>query len=63
MSDSAILTSAGSSLHHCGAKTEKSRDYDDCLFLALSYGGARSQFEIVERNAQAGVCDLTNAWK
>jgi len=35
VSESAILTSAESSFHHCGARTERSWDWrnDVCLFL------------------------------
>ena len=53
---------AGSSLHHCGTKTEKSCDFDDRLLLALRDGGTR-QAEVVQRSALAGVCDLTNNWR
>ena len=41
-------TSAGSSFHHCGAKTEKSFDFDDRLLLAHSDGGTRRPAEVVE---------------
>ena len=47
MSDSAVLTSAGSSFHHGGAKTEKSCDFDDQPLLALSEGGTRRPAEVV----------------
>ena len=47
MRDSAILTSAGSSFHHCGPKTEKSCDSDDRPLLALSVGGTRRPAEVV----------------
>ena len=63
MSDSSVLTSAGSSFHHCGAKTEKSCDFDDQPLLALSDGGNRRPAEVVERGALTGVCSLTNAWR
>ena len=33
VSDSAVLTSAGSSFHHCGAKTVKSWDFDNRPYL------------------------------
>ena len=61
MSDSAVLTSAGSSFHHCGAKTEKRCHFDDRRLLALNDGGTRRPAEVVERSARAGVCGLTNA--
>ena len=38
--DSAVPTSAGY-FHHCGAKKEKSRDFDHRPLLALSDGGTR----------------------
>ena len=38
VSDSGVLTSAGSSFHHCGAKTQKSCDFNERLLLALSDG-------------------------
>ena len=41
MSDSAVLTSAGSSFHHCGPKIEKSCDLADQPLVALSDGGTR----------------------
>ena len=39
--DSAALTSAGSTFHHCGANAEKSCDFEDGPLLALSDGGTR----------------------
>ena len=63
VSVSAVLTSAGSSFHHCGAKTEKSCEFDLQPLLALSDGGTRRPAEVVERSARAGVCALTNAWR
>ena len=62
VSDSAVLTSAGSSFGHCGAKIEKSCDSVVRPLLALS-DGARNPAEVVEWSAQAGVCRLTNAWR
>ena len=42
--DSVVLTSAGSSFHHCSAETEESCDFDRILF-ALSDGGKRHPAE------------------
>ena len=63
MSDSAVLTSAGSSFHHCGPKIEKSCDLADRPLVALSDGGTRRPAEVVERRDRAGVCGLTKAWR
>ena len=63
MSDSAVLTSAGSSFHHCGPRTEKSCDLADGPLVDLSDGGARHPAEIAERRDGAGGCGLTNAWR
>ena len=41
MSDSVVLTSVGSSFHHCGPKIEKSCYLADQPLLALSDGGTR----------------------
>ena len=58
MSDSAVLTSAGSSFHHCGPKIEKSCDLADRHLVALD-GGTRRPAEVAERRDRAGVCGLT----
>ena len=64
VSDSAILTLAGSSCHHCGPKTEKSCfDFADRPLLALSHGVTGRPAEVVERRDRAGVCGLNNAWR
>ena len=63
MSDSAVLTSAGSSFLHCGPKTEKSCDFADGPLLALSDGGTRRPAEVAERRDGAGGCGLTRAWR
>ena len=60
VSDSAILTSGGSSFHHCGPRTEKSCDFADRPLFALRDGGTRRPVEVVKRNDRAGVCALTN---
>ena len=46
MSDSAVLTSAGSSFHHSGAKTENSCDFAVRPLLALSDGGSSRGLEL-----------------
>ena len=58
MNDSAVLTSAGSSYHHCGVKTEKSCDFDDRHILARSNGGTRRSAEVVQWSTRTGVCGL-----
>ena len=58
-SDSAVLTSAGSSFHHCGPRTEKSCDFADRPLLALSDGGTRRPAGVVEWRDCAGECGLT----
>ena len=45
--DSVVLTSAGSSFHHCDAKIEKSCDFADRLLLALNDGRTRRPTEVV----------------
>ena len=46
MSDSVVLTLAGSSFHHCGAKTEKSWAFVVQTLLALNDGGTRHPAEV-----------------
>ena len=58
--DSAILTSAGSSFHHCSAKIEKSCDF---VVRPLRDGGAKNQAEVVEFSGRAEVCSLTSTWR
>ena len=62
LSDSAVLTSAGSSFH-CGPRIEKSCDFADRPLVALSDGGTRRPAEVVERRDGAGGCGLTRAWR
>ena len=50
MSDSTDLTSAGSSFHHCLAKTDKSGDIVFRNLAALGDGGMRHPAEVVERS-------------
>jgi len=52
--DSAVLTSAGSSFHHCGDRTEKSWDLAERCLAVLSEGGTSRLAQVVERRAQAG---------
>ena len=63
MSDSVVLTLAGSSFRHSGPKIEKSCDFADRPLVALSDGGTRWPAEVVERRERAGVCGLANAWR
>ena len=63
MIDSAVLTSAGRSIHHSGAKTEKSCDLAVRPLLALRDGGTSSPAKVVGRRALAGAWGLTSAWR
>ena len=63
VSDSPVLTSAGSSFNHCGPKIEKSCDLGDRPLLAVSDGGTRRPAEVVDWRDGAGVCGLTKAWR
>jgi len=60
--DSAVLTSAGSSFHHCGARTEKSWDSAEGCLAVFSEGGTSRLAGVVERSAQAGAWSQTNVW-
>jgi len=51
VSDSAILTSARSSFHHCGAQSRVGTWQSD----VLSEGGTSRLAEVVERSTRAGV--------
>jgi len=55
VSDTAILTSAGSSFHHCGARTEKSWDLAERCLPVFSEGGTTCLAIVVERGVQAAV--------
>ena len=57
VSDSTLLTLAGTSVHHCGAKTVKRCDFVMRPLLALSDSSTRLPAEGVKR-----VCGLSNAW-
>ena len=59
-SDSAVLTLVGSSFHHEGARTEKSRDFAERPLLALSDGSTSQPTDVEEWRARAGACGLTS---
>jgi len=60
VSDSAILTSARSSFHHYGARTEKSWDLAERCLPVPSEGGTSRLTGVVERSTRAGAWGLTN---
>ena len=59
--DSAVLTSAGRSFHHSGAKTEKSCDLAVRPLLALRDGGTSRRAGVVAWRALAGAWGLASA--
>ena len=61
--DYAVLTSAGRSFHHSGAKTKKSCDLAVRPLLALRDGGTGRRADVVTRRALAGAWGLTSAWR
>jgi len=48
VSDSAVLTSAGSSFHHCGTRREKSWDLAEQCLPVLSEGATSRASEVVK---------------
>ena len=55
-SDSAVLTLVGSSFHHWGGKTEKSRDFAERALFAVNGGGTSRPADVTEGSAHAGAC-------
>jgi len=60
LSDSAVRTTARSSFHHCGARTENSWDSAERCLPVLSEGGPSRLAEVIEQSTGAGAWGLTN---